>query len=122
MCARPETVHPGHYGSNLAVMVAFGDLGRVNGKIRYGRARLLTSQPTPRRRLWGSRRRAVPTADPRRFPLTIPVNRGAAFAAGACLLLVALFPSTRAAGLPAALLLGGAWISLVLAMTLPSTM
>ena len=82
----------------------------MNGQIQYGSARLLTLEAT--RRVSQSR-----TADPRRFP--IPTSRRLHLAAGGSLLLVALF-QTELPRVPALVTLGAAWVSLVLAMTLPT--
>lgn len=86
----------------------------MNGQIQYGPARPLTLQPT--------RAPRVPrTADPTRFPGTPGTGRPVALLFGGSLLLGGLLMAApqEIPGVAAAVLLGGAWLSLVLVMTLP---
>jgi hypothetical protein len=85
----------------------------VNGQIQYGSAHPLTSQPT---RLV----RAPRTSDPRRFS-TPATSRAVWLLFAASLLLggVVIAAPREISGIAAAVVLGGAWLSLVLAMTLP---
>jgi hypothetical protein len=87
----------------------------LNGQIQYGSARRLTLQPT-------RMARRSPTADPRRFPPRPGVSRPLALVLGTSLLLGALLVAAprEIPGVAAAIVLGGAWLSLVLSMTLPS--
>ena len=86
----------------------------MNGQIQYGSARPVTSRPT--RHLRGTR-----TADPARFPGTLGASRSIALLCGASLLLGGLLVAAprEIPGVVVAVILGGAWLSLVLAMTLP---
>lgn len=84
-------------GSDFALMARVTDLSGTNGQIQYGSARPLTLQPT---------RTARPVA----------------LLAGSSLLLGALLTAAprEIPDVALAVMLGGAWLSLVLAMTLPS--
>lgn len=86
----------------------------MNGQIQYGSARPLTLQPTVARRV-------TLTADPRRFAITATATRPVALLLGTFLLLGVLLTASprKAPGIAPAVMLGGAWLSLVLAMTLP---
>jgi hypothetical protein len=86
----------------------------LSGQIRYGPARPLTLQPT--------RPSRVPhRADPKRFPTRPVVSGPVMLLLGASLLLGALLTAAPLSlpGVALAVVLGGAWLSLVLAMTLP---
>jgi len=85
----------------------------VNGQIQYGSARTLNFPPTVE---------SVPrTANPERFPSLSSTSRPVALLVGTSLLLCALLMAVPRdiPGIAAAVVLGGAWLSLVLAMTLP---
>jgi hypothetical protein len=86
----------------------------VSGQIQYGSARPLTSQPT-------RVSRAPRTADPARFPDVRTTSRPVALLFGASLLLGGLLIAAprEIPGIATAIVLGGVWLSLVLAMTLP---
>ncbi len=86
----------------------------MNGQIQYGSARPLTLQPTPVVR--GRR-----TENPIRFPTLRTTSRPVALLFGASLLLGGLLTAAprEIPGIAAAVILGGVWLSLVLAMTLP---
>jgi len=86
----------------------------VNGQIHDGSARPLHTGPT--------RARPRRTCDPRRFPSLGGASRPFHLAVAASVALVALLTGVPrdAPGVTAAILAGGAWLSLVLAMTLPS--
>lgn len=83
----------------------------MNGQIQYGPARPLTLQPTPA---------ATSTGAGRSFG-TSTAARPFAILFGVSLLLGALLAAMplEVPGIMAAIVLGGAWLSLVLAMTLP---
>ena len=86
----------------------------MNGQIQYGPAHPLTLQPT--------RATRVPrTAEPTRFPGTPGSGRPVTLLFGGSLLLGGLLMAVpqEIPGIAAAVLLGGAWLSLVLVMTLP---
>jgi hypothetical protein len=86
----------------------------LNGQIQYGSARPLTFQPT--------RFRRVPReTDPGRFPDTAAASRPLVLLFGGSLLLGGLLTAAPNdfPGIALAVLLGGCWLSLVLAMTLP---
>jgi hypothetical protein len=89
-------------------------LSRVNGQIQYGSARPLTLQRTRVIRV-------PPKADPARFPPTHGASRPVILLFGASLLLGAVLTATprNVPGVAVAVVLGGIWLSLVLAMTLP---
>jgi hypothetical protein len=91
-----------------------GGFRRVNGQIQYGSARPLTLQPTV-----VVRRRTM--SDPTRFPGLTNATRPVALLFGASLLLGALLTAAprQVPDVAIAVVLGGAWLSLVLAMTLP---
>jgi hypothetical protein len=86
----------------------------VNGQIQYGSARPLTLQPTVVAR-------SCPTTDPTRFPGLTNATRPVVLLFGASLLLGALLTAAprQFPDVAIAVVLGGAWLSLVLAMTLP---
>lgn len=89
----------------------------MNGQIQYGSARPLTSEPTP------PSRRAPRLADPARFESSRSgLTRPVALLFGASLLLGGLLTAMprEIPGIAVATVLGGAWLSLVLAMTLPT--
>lgn len=84
----------------------------MSGQIQYGPARFLNLQPT--------RARRVPPVDASRFPGKAGSGR-VVFLFGASVLLVGLLTAAprEIPSVAAVVLLGGAWLSLVLAMTLP---
>jgi hypothetical protein len=103
-------------GSVLALMLAMRGFASVNGQIQYGSARLLTPGATPVRRRW------TRLTDPARFPSQRSTSRSVVLIFGGSLLLGGLFAAVPQdmPGIAVTILLGGAWLSLVLAMTLPS--
>ena len=103
-------------GSVLALVAAVREFALVNGKIQYGSARLLTPAATP------ARRRSTRLTDPARFPSQRRPSRSVVLLFGASLLLGGLLAAVPRGipGIAVATVLGGAWVSLVLAMTLPS--
>jgi hypothetical protein len=88
----------------------------VNGQIQYGSARLLTPAATPIRRRW------TRLTDPGRFPSQRSTSRFVVLIFSGSLLLGGLLAAVpqEMPGIAVTILLGGAWLSLVLAMTLPS--
>lgn len=88
----------------------------MNGQIQYGSARLLTPAATP------VRRRSMQPADPARFGPLRSTSRSLMLVIGGSLLLGGLLAAVprEMPGFAIATVLGGAWVSLVLAMTLPS--
>jgi hypothetical protein len=86
----------------------------VTAKIQYGSARKLNAVPT---RI----RRQVRVADPNRFPVEVHATRSVALLFGAALLIGGVLTAVpkEIPGMAIATVLGGAWLSLVLAMTLP---
>jgi hypothetical protein len=86
----------------------------LNGQIQYGSARPLTLHPT----VTGG---APRTTDPARFPNLTNVTRPVVLLFGSSLLLGALLTAAprELPDLALVVALGGAWLSLVLAMTLP---
>jgi hypothetical protein len=87
----------------------------VNGQIQYGPARTLNSLPTPAQR----RRRIV---DPNRFGVAVGATRSVVLLVGSSLLfggILAAVPK-EVPGMAAATLLGGAWLAVMLAITVPS--
>jgi hypothetical protein len=103
-------------GSVLALTDVMRGFALVNGQIQYGSARFLTPAATP------LRRRSMRLTDPARFPSQRSTSRPLVLLVGGSLLLggsLAAVPR-EIPGIAATILLGGAWLSLVLAMTLPS--
>jgi hypothetical protein len=89
----------------------------VNGKIQYGSARLVTSPPTL------VRRRLPRLEDPARFRTAdSTASRSVVLLFGGSLLLGGLLAAVprEIPGFAIATILGGVWLSVVLAMTLPS--
>lgn len=87
----------------------------MNGQIQYGSARLMTSLPTqPRRR--------PRFADPSRFTPSLGASRSMVLLLGGTLILGGALTAVprEIPGAALATVLGGAWLSLVLALTLPS--
>jgi hypothetical protein len=86
----------------------------VNGQIQYGSARPLTLQPTP---ILPVR----PLADPARFREARNMSRLVTLLLGGSVLLAGLLVAAPrdVAGITLAVAVGGGWLSLVLAMTLP---
>jgi hypothetical protein len=102
-------------GNILALMLAMRGFALVNGQIQYGSARLLTPAATPLRRRW------TRLTDPARFPSQRSTSRSVVLIFGGSLLLGGLLIAVpQGTGIAVTILLGGAWLSLVLAMTLPS--
>ena len=89
-------------------------LSPLNGQIQYGSARLPTVQPTRGRAPWRA-------ADPARFPALPGSSRPVVLLLGTSLLLGVLLTAAPRAipGAAVAVMLGGAWLTLVLTMTLP---
>ena len=102
-------------GSVLALVLVNEGFALVNGQIQYGSARLLTPVATP------VRHRSLRLADPARFP-SHTTSRSVVLLFGGSLLLGGLLAAApgEIPGSAVATMLGGAWLSLVLAMTLPS--
>ena len=88
----------------------------MNGQIQYGPARSLISKPTR------VVRRTRRLADPARFSETPAASRSVALLFGGSLVLGALLAAVprELPGIAVGTVLGGAWLSLVLAMTLPT--
>lgn len=88
----------------------------MDGQIQYGSARWLTSAATP------VRRRFVRLADPHRFGMEPSTSRSVVLLFGVSLLFGGLLAAVPRdiPGILVATALGGAWLSLVLAMTLPT--
>jgi hypothetical protein len=88
----------------------------VNGQIQYGSARLLTSVATPACRRWSR------VADPERFRTEPTTSRSVVLLFGVSLLLGGFLAAVprEMPGIAVTTVLGGAWLSLVLAMTLPT--
>jgi hypothetical protein len=103
-------------GNDLAIGLAMRGFARVNGQIQYGSARLLTPSATP------VCRRFTRLADPARFAARPCSSRSVMLLTGGALLLGAWLAAVprEVPGIAIATALGGAWLSLVLAMTLPS--
>lgn len=87
----------------------------MNGQIQYGSARRLTSAPTPRRR------RRPQVADPSRFTDVSHTSRSVVLLFGGSVMLGTLLAAVprELPGIAIGTVLGGAWLSLVLAITLP---
>ncbi len=88
----------------------------MNGKIQYGSARVMTSRMTP------VTRRLPRLPDPARFKALRPMaSRPVVLLFGGSLLLGGLLASVPGdiPGVAAATILGGAWLTVVLAITLP---
>lgn len=87
----------------------------VNGQIQYGSARPLNFRPT-------RARSTARVADPERFATTPRVTRSVILLFGASLVLGGVLAAVprEIPGMAVATVLGGAWLSLVLAMMLPS--
>jgi hypothetical protein len=88
----------------------------VNGQIQYGSAGVLTPAATPvRRAFWR-------LADPGRFPAHFTTSLSGKLSFAGFLLLGGLLVAVprEMPGVAVASVLGGAWLSLVLAMTLPT--
>jgi hypothetical protein len=100
----------------LPLGVATEGFSLVDGQIQYGSAGRLTSVATP------GRRRFARQADPHRFELEPSTSRSVVLVVGVSLLLGAWLAamSREIPGIVVAIVLGGAWLSLVLAMTLPT--
>ena len=103
-------------GSILALLLPMRGFALVNGQIQYGSARWLTPAATP------ICRRFTRLTDPARFPLQRGTSRSVVLLFGGSLLLGGLLAAAprEIPGIAVATVLGGAWLSLVLAMTLPS--
>jgi hypothetical protein len=103
-------------GSDLALTPAMRGFALVNGQIQYGSVRLLTPAATPIRRRWTRR------TEPSRFLSQRSTSRSVMLIFGGSLLLGGLLIAVprEIPGIAVTILLGGAWLSLVLAMTLPS--
>ena len=103
-------------GNVLALLFPVGGFALVNGQIQYGSARLLTPAATP------VRRRFMRLTDPDRFPAERRTSRSVVLLFGVSLLLGGFLAAVprEIPGIAVATVLGGAWLSLVLAMTLPS--
>jgi hypothetical protein len=103
-------------GSDLALMRRMRGFALVNAQIQYDSARLLTPAATPVRRCW------TRLADPERFPSQRTASRSLMVLLGSSLLLGGLLAAIprEVPAIALAIVLGGAWLSLVLAMTLPS--
>ena len=87
----------------------------MNGKIQYGPARPMTPPATPAR----PRRRVT---DPGRFKISPGTSRSVILLFGGSLLLGGLMAAVprEIPGVAVATVIGGAWLSLVLAITLPT--
>lgn len=85
----------------------------MNGKIQYGPARTLTFTAT---------RRRARLADPARFPAAPHTSRTVILLLGSSLLAAGLLAAVprELPGLAIATLVGGAWLAVVLVLTLPS--
>ena len=103
-------------GSVLALVLAMRGFALVNGQIQYGSARLLTPAATP------VRRRSTRLTDPERFASQRATSQSVMLLVFGSLLLAGLLAAVprEVPGIAVATVLGGAWLSLVLAMTLPS--
>ena len=103
-------------GNVLALMLAMRGFADVNGQIQYDSARLLTPAATP------VGRRVTRLTDPARFLSPRTTSRSVVLLLGGSLLLGGLLAAVprEIPGIAVATALSGAWLSLVLAMTLPS--